>query len=136
MSSPSPPRSGGLESLGILATWETLGKSESSIWSKPEARGGRASESLGRGENSPNDSRIELLNLECGASFLPLLAKRDLSRLGSGERNVGEATGPRGPSERERASQQGRGEEPQGTRGSLRIFSGGMVHGKEGDVRV
>jgi len=29
----------------------------------------------------------------------------DLSRLGSGERNVGEATGPRGPNERERVSQ-------------------------------
>ena len=31
--------------------------------------------------------------------------KTDLSCLGSNEKNVGEATGPRGPSERERASQ-------------------------------
>ena len=53
---------------------------------------------------------------------LPLLAKRDLSRLGSGERNVGEAT-TRG-AERERASQQGRGEEPQGTWGNLGLYSG------------
>jgi hypothetical protein len=32
------------------------------------------------------------------------LSPGDLSRLGSGKRNLGEARGPRGPSERERAS--------------------------------
>ncbi len=42
----------------------------------------------------------------------------DLSCLGSGERNVGEATGPQGPSERERTSQQGRGEVAQGFTGT------------------
>jgi hypothetical protein len=38
------------------------------------------------------------------ASFSLSPLNGDLSRLGSGERNVGEATGPRGPNERERAS--------------------------------
>ena len=82
-------------------------------------------------------SRIAPLNRKRGASFLPLLAKRDLSRLGSGERNLAEATGPQGPSERERASQQGRGEEHQGTGGNLCSFrpSSGGTHG-ESHVRL
>jgi hypothetical protein len=37
----------------------------------------------------------------------PQLATRDLSRLGSGERNSTKGEGPRGPSERARASQPG-----------------------------
>jgi len=53
-----------------------------------------------------------------GATPPSPLRSGDSSRLGSGERNVGEATGPRGPSERERASQQGRGEEALGVRGN------------------
>gem|GEM_PF-6547073 len=45
------------------------------------------------------------MNRECPerATKFPL-SPRDLSRLGSGERNLGEAKGPQGPSKRERAS--------------------------------
>ena len=67
-----------------------------------------------RGENSPNDSRIEPLDQKCGASFLPLLAKRG----------------------------EGRGEEPQGTGGnsfdvqrSIFNVQCSQVHG-EGRVEV
>src|SRR5579862_8109638 len=49
----------------------------------------------GRGENSPNDSRIERPTRECGASILPLLAKRG----------------------------EGWGEEHQGAGGNLHVFS-------------
>src|SRR5579871_5895061 len=40
----------------------------------------------------------------CAGTTSPSPIGWDLSRLGSGERNGREATGPRGPSERERAS--------------------------------
>jgi hypothetical protein len=40
-----------------------------------------------------------------GAHRAPLQSWKDLSRLGSGERNLAESKGPRGPSERARASQ-------------------------------
>src|SRR5579871_2749884 len=60
----------------------------------------------GRGENSPNNSRIEPPNRECGDSLLPLLAKRG----------------------------EGWGEEPQGTWGNLCLYPR-KVHG-EGEPRA
>ncbi len=74
-----------------------------------------SSEKLGGANGRTCDAA---LNLEKGASLLPLRHEMgDLSHLGSGERNV-RSTGPKGPSERERASHWVRGEVASGHRGA------------------